>query len=256
MKKACLPECCGIIPARYASTRFPGKPLAEIHGKPMFWHVYTRAVRCPELGRVVVATDDERIAGAARRLDVPVIMTKKEHESGTDRVHEAAERLRIEADGVVVNIQGDEPLLDPAMLSLLVRRFKDPQIHVTTLAHRMDPEEAKNPDRVKVVFAPGGRALYFSRAAIPHDRDGRCAEHFCHVGLYAFRKSVLDRFVRLGQSRLERIEKLEQLRLLENGIPIHVQITQNSGTSVDRPEDLEKVIQKFEASFRADECLD
>ncbi|MFO7931088.1 MAG: 3-deoxy-manno-octulosonate cytidylyltransferase [Desulfosalsimonas sp.] len=241
MTRAGLPECCGVIPARYASTRFPGKPLVNIRGKPMFWHVYTRAIQCPELSRVIVATDDERIADAARALDVPVIMTENSHESGTDRVHEAAARLNVEPHEVVVNIQGDEPLLDPQMLSLLVRPFADPDIEVTTLAHAMDQDDAANPDRVKVAFAPEGRALYFSRAPIPHPRQAEDAQFFCHIGLYAFRRHAIDRFVTLEQGRLERIEKLEQLRFLENGIRIHVEVTQSTSISVDSPEDLEKV---------------
>ncbi|MCF8026216.1 MAG: 3-deoxy-manno-octulosonate cytidylyltransferase [Desulfobacteraceae bacterium] len=246
MNNSGLPECCGVIPARYASSRFPGKPLAEINGKPMFWHVYTRALQCPELNRVVIATDDERIASNARDLDVPVIMTRNDHESGTDRVHEAATRLNIEPHEVIVNIQGDEPLLDPAMLSLLIRPFADARTEVTTLAHRLEPEDAENPDRVKVAFAPDGRALYFSRAPIPHPRDKKDAEYFCHIGLYAFRRQILDQFVRLTPGRLEQIEKLEQLRLLENGITIRVELTESKSISVDRPEDLKKVIEQMQ----------
>ncbi|MCF8109894.1 MAG: 3-deoxy-manno-octulosonate cytidylyltransferase [Desulfobacteraceae bacterium] len=236
-----LPECCGIIPARYASTRFPGKPLAQICGKPMFWHVYTRAAQCPELSRVILATDDKRICDAARTLDIPVIMTRHDHKSGTDRVHEAASRLNIEPHEVIVNIQGDEPLLDPQMISVLIRPFAEPKTSVTTLAHRMDLQAAQNPDRVKVAIAPDGRALYFSRAPIPYPVDEEEAEYLCHIGLYAFRRKALDEFVSLGRGRLEKIERLEQLRFLENGIDIHVEITENKGISVDRPEDLEKV---------------
>lgn len=239
-------KCCGIIPARYSSTRFPGKPLAQILGKPMFWHVYERARQCPELDRVVIATDDNRIFEAAQSLDVPAIMTRSDHESGTDRVHEAACLLKIPDAGVVVNIQGDEPLLDPEMVSLLIRPFADPEISVTTLVHPMGPESAENPDRVKAVFAPDQRALYFSRAPIPYPRDVLSASYFCHIGLYGFRKSALDRFVSLPPGRLEQMEKLEQLRLLENGIGIHVEITENKSMSVDRPEDLQQVIAVLE----------
>lgn len=238
-------ECCGVIPARYASTRFPGKPLAQIRGKPMFWHVYTRARQCPQLQQVVVATDDERIFSAAKALNVPVVMTRDDHASGTDRVHEAAYRIGIRDNGVVVNIQGDEPLLDPDMLSALIRPFADPEMAVTTLVHPLEPEAAQNPDRVKAAFAPDGRALYFSRAPIPHPRNAQTAAYFCHIGLYGFRKSALDQFVSLPPGRLEQIEKLEQLRLLENGIPIHVEITHGKSLSVDSPGDLEKVIAEF-----------
>ncbi|MFP4668693.1 MAG: 3-deoxy-manno-octulosonate cytidylyltransferase [Desulfobacterales bacterium] len=241
-----LPECYGIIPARYSSTRFPGKPLAQICGKPMFWHVYTRAMQCPELDRVIIATDDRRIADAARELEVPVILTRNDHASGTDRVHEAASRLNTEPHEIVVNIQGDEPLLDPQMLSALIRPFADPGTSVTTLAHRMDLQSAQNPDRVKVAIAAGGRALYFSRATIPYPRDEEETEFFCHIGLYAFRRKALDEFVGLAPGHLEKIEKLEQLRLLENGIEIHVELTENKSMSVDRPEDLKRVIRQME----------
>ena len=237
-----LPPCCGVIPARYESTRFPGKPLAKIRGKPMFWHVYTRAMQCPEFRQVVIATDDTRIAEAAEALDVPVLMTRSDHESGTDRVQEAARYLNMDDRSVIVNIQGDEPLLEPAMLSAMIGPFQHPEIAVTTLAHPMDPDSAQNPDRVKVAFAPDGHALYFARAPIPYPRDGGDAVYHCHIGLYAFRKSALDRFVALGPGRLEQIEKLEQLRLLEAGIPIHVVLTENKSISVDRPEDLARVL--------------
>jgi 3-deoxy-manno-octulosonate cytidylyltransferase (CMP-KDO synthetase) len=236
-----LPDCYGIIPSRYASRRFDGKPLAPILGKPMFWHVYTRACRCPEIGRVVLATDDKRIELAARELGVPVAMTRNDHVSGTDRVLEAAEAIGVPEDAVVVNIQGDEPALEPDMLSGLLAPFESPDVMVTTLARKIDENEAKNHDRVKVVFAKDGRALYFSRARIPYHRDEDHGQYFVHIGLYAFRMPVLKKFVQLGPSRLEGTEKLEQLRLLENGIPIHVVETVHESIGVDRPEDVEIV---------------
>ena len=236
-----LPKCYGIIPARYGSKRFPGKPLADILGRPMFWHVFERARRCPELSQIVLATDDDRIKSAAKELEVPVLMTRDDHPSGTDRVLEAAVLLRVPKDAVVVNIQGDEPALDPAMLTDLVRPFTDPEVRVTTLARKIDIEEAKNPDRVKVVFAKDARALYFSRSLIPHPRDRQKGEFYGHIGLYAFRMSILEKFVVLNPSHLETIEKLEQLRLLENGIPIHVVVTDHRSIGVDRPEDIKTV---------------
>lgn len=237
------PPCYGIIPARWGSTRFPGKPLADIQGKPMFWHVFTRASGCERLESVTLATDDRRIADAARKYNIPFIMTRNDHESGTDRVKEAADILQIPEDSVVVNIQGDEPLLDPAMLLELINPFKNPETMVTTLAHVLDGHEADNPDRVKAVFADDGRALYFSRAAIPFGRNVDTPPlYYGHIGLYAFRKQALDRFVALPPGRLEQLEKLEQLRLLENNIPIHVAITELRSISVDRPEDLEAVL--------------
>ena len=236
-----LPKCYGIIPARYGSTRFPGKPLAEILGKPMFWHVFERARRCPELSQIVLATDDDRIVSAANDLGVPVVMTRNDHPSGTDRVMEAASLLQVPEDAVVVNIQGDEPLLEPAMLTELVLPFVGPDVHVTTLARNIDPKEAESPDLVKVVFAENGKALYFSRSSIPYPRDGKGDAYYGHIGLYALRMRILRQFVVLNPSRLETIERLEQLRLLENGIPIHVVVTDHRSISVDRPDDIKTV---------------
>lgn len=236
-----LPPMVGIIPARHASTRFPGKPLALILGRPMLAHVYERACRCPELSRVVLATDDERIRAVAEGLGVPVVMTSPAHVSGTDRVLEAARLLGTPDDHVVVNIQGDEPALDPAMLTELARAFTDPATRAATLATPLDPEEATSPDRVKVVVAGDGNALYFSRAAIPFGRDGGHRDYLLHVGLYAFRMETLAAFAALPRGRLEALEQLEQLRLLENGIPIRVVVTRHASVGVDRPEDIELV---------------
>lgn len=240
-----LPPCFGIIPARYASTRFPGKPLADIQGRPMFWHVHQRAMGCALLGKVVLATDDRRIHDAALRYSVPVVMTRADHASGTDRVLEAAQRLSLPEESVVVNIQGDEPLLDPRMLTQLLEPFADPAVQVTTLAAKISAAEAQRPDRVKVVFTRSGNALYFSRSVIPHDRDAAGGDCWGHVGLYAFRMPALRRFVALGQSELERREKLEQLRLLENDIPIYVVPTEHETLGVDRPEDLDTIIARM-----------
>ncbi len=204
----------------------------------MFWHVYSRACQCPELVKTVLATDDKRICKAATDLDVPVMMTRRDHISGTDRVLEAALGMGIPGNAVVVNIQGDEPALEPAMLSQLLKPFISPEVMVSTLAQKIDAEKALNPDIVKVVPALNGRALYFSRSPIPFYRDDEHGEHFGHIGLYAFRMDILKKFVHLGPGHLEKIEKLEQLRLLENGIPIHVVITDYESVSVDRPEDL------------------
>lgn len=238
-----LPQCYGIIPARYQSTRFPGKPLTEIHGKPMYWHVYQRARQCPEFSRVVLATDDRRIANSARNLDVPVVMTSSDHPSGTDRVLEAAEIIDVPKDAVVVNIQGDEPALEPAMLTELLTPFRASAVSVTTLARKINAQEAQNPDRVKVVFAPNGKALYFSRCPIPHPHSGQKPSFYVHIGIYAFRMNRLKEFVSLDQSRLEITEKLEQLRLLENDIPIQVVVTEHQSIGVDRPEDIAVVSQ-------------
>ena len=231
----------GIIPARFASTRFPGKPLAEIHGKPMFWHVYQRARLCPELTAVALATDDKRIETAAKKLGVPVIMTRDDHPSGTDRVLEAALGMHVKDDAVVVNIQGDEPAMQPQMVSELIAPFADKETQVSTLARVIDRRTAENPDQVKVVLDATGRAIYFSRSLIPYPRDAGTAQFLGHIGLYAFRMNALKQFVSLPPGRLEGVEKLEQLRLLENGIPIHVVITERESFGVDRPEDIERV---------------
>jgi len=244
-----FPYCVGIIPARYESSRFPGKPLADILGRPMIWHVYQRAIQCPELQHVALATDDRRIAKAADQLDIPVVMTRRDHPSGTDRVLEAARKIKVPEDAVVVNIQGDEPALDPEMLSELLNPFKSPSVQVTTLARAIEPAEARNPDQVKVVFSKDQSALYFSRAPIPFPRDEVESGYFGHIGLYAFRLPVLRRFVELGTSRHERIEKLEQLRLLDHGIPIHVVVTRHTSVGVDRPEDIETVSQLLAGSL-------
>ncbi len=238
-----LPPCIGIIPARYGSRRFPGKPLAQILGRPMFWHVYHRASQCPQLDRVLLATDDERIRQLAEALNVPVVMTSADHPSGSDRILEAARTIGASEACVIVNIQGDEPALAPAMISQLLGPFAQPSMQVTTLARRINMQIADNPNVVKVVFAHDGRALYFSRALIP-GRSGRATDsiYYGHIGLYAYRKHVLEQFVQWGPSRLERTEKLEQLRLLENGIPIQVVITEHASLGVDVPEDLEAVI--------------
>ncbi len=236
-----FPKCHGIIPARYESSRFPGKPLVEIQGKPMFWHVHDRASRCPQLESITLATDDKRIFEAAKALNVPVVMTANTHQSGTDRVLEAARTLGLDNDAVVVNIQGDEPALEPAMLTELLEPFSRPEVRVATLATAIGREEAQSPDRVKVVMARNGRALYFSRAMVPFDRDEKLHGFLLHIGLYAFRMEALEQFGRLDPSPLEQREKLEQLRLLEDGIDIYVTETRHACHGVDRPDDLETV---------------
>ena len=243
-----FPPCYGIIPARYKSHRFPGKPLADILGKPMFYRVYERAVSCPLLKKVWLATDDQRIYDAAVELDVPVVMTDPDHPSGSDRIMEAASILGLEDDSVVVNIQGDEPALDPEMLRKLVEPFVSAETRVTTLARIIDARQAENPDRVKVVRSEKGFALYFSRSKIPflRDIDQTDTDYLLHIGIYAYRISALKTFTALPPSPLETIEKLEQLRLLEAGIPIFVVMTDYQGFGVDRPEDLQLILQQLQ----------
>lgn len=232
----------GIIPARYGSTRFPGKALADIQGKPMFWHVWHRASQCPELASVTLATDDQRIADAAEILNVPWRMTSQAHESGTDRVHEAARAMNLPPDAIVVNIQGDEPALNPAILSELLSAFSDPAVEAATLAHVLDPKDIGNPDKVKLTRTANGNALYFSRAPIPFAREAYALSPLGHIGLYAFSMGTLECFVSLPPSPLELTERLEQLRLLENGIAVRVVQTAHACHGVDSPEDLERVL--------------
>jgi len=234
-----LPPCYGIIPARYASQRFPGKPLADILGRPMILHVFERARQCRSLVSVVLATDDARIQSAAQQYDIPVVMTRADHPSGTDRVLEAAQKLNLPPDSIVINIQGDEPALVPAMLTELLQPLRVPEIQVTTLARQISTRQAQNPNLVKVVFGADGRALYFSRSPVPYHRDPEKSDYYGHIGIYAFRMPVLQKFVALPRSRLEIAEKLEQLRLLENGLPIHIVVTKYRSIGVDRPEDIE-----------------
>jgi 3-deoxy-manno-octulosonate cytidylyltransferase (CMP-KDO synthetase) len=243
-----FPPCYGIIPARYKSHRFPGKPLADILGKPMFYRVYERAVSCPLLKKVWLATDDRRIYDAAVSLDVPVVMTDPDHPSGSDRIMEAARILGLEDDAVVVNIQGDEPALDPDMLKKLVEPFVSADIQVTTLARIIDARQAENPDRVKVVRSEKGFALYFSRSKIPfiRDIDQTDTDYLLHIGIYAYRISALKTFTALPPSPLETIEKLEQLRLLEAGIAIYVVLSDYQGFGVDRPEDLQLIVRQLQ----------
>lgn len=237
-----MPKVLAIIPARYASSRFPGKPLALIHGRPMFWHVMQRTAQCPLIDNTILATDDQRIFSAAQDLGLKVIMTKSTHASGTDRVLEAARILKAEDQDIIVNVQGDEPALEPSMLLDLLGPFQEDQVQVTTLGHNISAAQAQNPDRVKIVRSSTGQALYFSRALVPFGRGGQ-PQYLGHIGIYALRMQVLEKFAALGESPLEQMEKLEQLRLLEAGIPIHVVLTTHSSHGVDRPQDLAIVSQ-------------
>lgn len=242
------PTFFGFIPARYASTRFPGKPLALIMGKPMFWHVYNQTIKCPLLANTYLATDDERIAQAAHELKVPYIMTTPSHPSGSDRIFEAACKLNVPNDAVLVNIQGDEPALDPNMLTALLKPFcNDPSVQVSTLAHPISAADAENENLVKIAMDLNNNALYFSRAPIPHIRQKHentaCPEKefWGHIGLYAFKFNTLKQFVGMPPSPLELREGLEQLRFLEHGIPIRVALSNYLSSAVDVPEDIAKV---------------
>ena len=231
----------GIIPARYASTRLPGKPLLTIGQKTIIQHVYERSKLALE--QVIVATDDERIYEEVQRFGGAAIITSAHHQSGTDRVREALDNCRITPD-VVINIQGDEPFVSPTLLTELVRCFSDPNTDIATpiFAYPSDTprDEIANPNQVKVVTSADGYALYFSRFPIPYQRAEYTTTYFRHIGLYAFRSEVLREVTDLPVSPLERSESLEQLRWLQAGYRIKTIETQELSIGIDTPEDLEK----------------
>lgn len=235
----------GIIPARYASTRFPGKPLALIRDRPMIQHVYERSRRAESLSRVVVATDDRRILDTVLDFGGEAVMTSSEHPTGTDRLGEVA-ALYPEID-IMVNIQGDEPLIHPQMIDAAVAPLlEDRDLVMSTLKKRIDDSyELESPHVVKVVTDVCGNALYFSRTCIPSCFRGE-VDVYRHIGLYVYRREFLLTFIDLERSRLERAEGLEQLRALENGYRIRVVETAYSTVGVDVPSDLEKVKRVFE----------
>ncbi|HUQ93196.1 MAG TPA: 3-deoxy-manno-octulosonate cytidylyltransferase [Bryobacteraceae bacterium] len=235
----------GVIPARFASSRFPGKALALLAGKPILQHVYERAAQARYLTQVVIATDDERIYDAARSFRAPVRMTGSGHLSGTDRVAEVASA---DSASFIVNIQGDEPLIDPAAIdAATLALLDDIDAPMATLKKRIeDPAEIHNPNVVKVVTNFQGDAIYFSRCSIPYDR-GASAIYFKHIGLYVYRRDFLLNYSQLPVGPLEQSERLEQLRALENGYRIRVMETDYESLGVDTPEDLAVVTKLFEA---------
>lgn len=236
-----LPKILGVIPARLASTRLPRKVLREIAGRPMLAWVVDAALACPQLEEVVVATDSDEVQDLCRQQHWPVVMTASSLASGSDRVHAVAQMDAYRGRDVYVNIQADEPLLGPEHLAALLQPFEHPHVEVTTLRVPCPPAEIDNPNAVKVVTARDGRALYFSRATIPFDRDGEGAQVWKHLGLYAYRAAALDRFHALAPGPLELTEKLEQLRLLENGIALYVADSPADTIGVDTEEDLARV---------------
>lgn len=240
----------GVIPARFASSRFPGKVLAEIAGKPMLQHVWERASMVRYLTSILIATDDERVYTAARAFGAAVRMTRSDHLSGTDRVAEAASAETAE---IVVNIQGDEPLIDPGAIDLAVLPLvHDSSVEMSTLMKRIeDPVEIGDPNVVKVVTNREGDAIYFSRSAIPYVREpAECSlPHYKHIGLYAYRRDFLLGYPALPVGPLERAERLEQLRALENGHRIRVVETDSESLGVDTPQDFARVSRMFEFSI-------
>ncbi|OFX58692.1 MAG: 3-deoxy-manno-octulosonate cytidylyltransferase [Bacteroidetes bacterium GWA2_30_7] len=237
----------GIIPARYASTRFPGKPLVEIKGKPMIQHVYEQASKA--LDYVYVATDDSRIENVVKKFNGKVVLTSENHQSGTDRCAEAIsiieKSLKIKFD-VVLCIQGDEPFIQPEQLKLLSDAFKIDNVQIATLIKPTNSEEEiNNPNIVKVIIDKNKDAIYFSRNPIPYlrNKDSKCQTlYFKHIGIYAYRTNILAEITKLPQGMLEIAESLEQLRWIENGYKIYIQITEFETIAIDSPEDLKKII--------------
>ena len=232
-----------VIPARLASTRLPRKMLREIAGKPLIGVVYEAVRSSPLLKDVIVATDSEEILRICLDHGWNAQMTSSVHRSGTERVHELSGRENAE---VYINVQGDEPLVRPEHIATLLEVMQNPDAQVGTVMTPAIKAEIPNPNAVKIVTDLKGRALYFSRATIPYDRDGVAPRYFKHLGLYAYRKAALDRFVSLPESPLERSERLEQLRFLENGISIYVGETPYDSIGVDTEEDLQRVIRMLQ----------
>jgi 3-deoxy-manno-octulosonate cytidylyltransferase (CMP-KDO synthetase) len=228
-----------VIPARLASTRLPRKMLRDIHGKPLAVWVYKAVRSSPLLDDVIIATDSEEILAACKKHACNARMTSDKRRSGTERVHEISQS--IPAD-VYINVQGDEPMIRAAHIEALATLMKNPDIPVGTLKTPASSEDIANPNAVKVVTDTNQRALYFSRSTIPYDRDASHPEYFKHLGIYAYRKPFLDKFVTLPESSLERGERLEQLRFLENGIPIYVAETSYDSIGVDTEEDFQRVM--------------
>lgn len=253
MKNTSFQVVTGIIPARFASTRFPGKPLALIGGKTMIERVYEQALK--SLESVFVATDDERIYNAVLNFGGSAVMTSDKHQSGTDRCAEAVrtiEKLAGRKTDIVINIQGDEPFIKPEQITQLVSCFSDRSVEIATLVKKIEPgENLFNPNHVKVVVDMKGDALYFSRSAIPYIRDAGenewISKHvfFRHIGLYAYKTDVLEKITQLPRSPLETAESLEQNRWLENGLRIRTAVTESDTFSIDTPEDLQKAEELF-----------
>jgi 3-deoxy-manno-octulosonate cytidylyltransferase (CMP-KDO synthetase) len=238
-------KAAGIIPARWRSKRFPGKSLHLIAGKPLLQRVWERCRQAKNLDLVIIATDDMRIAEAAFDWGAEVALTSRRHQSGTDRVAEVVRNAKQFA--FVINIQGDEPLIDPHLIDRLVEKFhSDRKIDIVTAAHSFENSaDASSPHQVKVVVDAVGRALYFSRAAIPFPRSPSKIRYLRHQGIYGFRRDALLQFVKWKRGPLERAESLEQLRALENGVNVHVLLTKHGSPGVDTPADAEALERKL-----------
>jgi 3-deoxy-manno-octulosonate cytidylyltransferase (CMP-KDO synthetase) len=236
-------QIIGVIPARYASTRFPGKPLIDIGGKSMIKRVYEQCKKTSVLSDVIVATDDERIAEHVLSFGGEVIMTAATHQSGTDRCAEVVSTYKGKCDAVI-NIQGDEPFIDPKQIELLASAFNEESTQIVTLIKRIkSEEEVRNPNVVKAIANKNNQAIYFSRSPIPYRRNpGVDITYFKHVGIYGYRKQVLAEITQLPMGKLEQAESLEQLRWVENGYSIVLKETDLETIAIDTPDDLEKVL--------------
>jgi len=235
----------GIIPARYASSRFPGKPLADLGGKTMIQRVYEQALKA-NLDKVIVATDDERIKQTVESFDGNVEMTSTDIDSGTDRCRAVLKSSKVRAKWVI-NIQGDEPFIDPNQINSLLNILEKGAEIATLVSKAQNMEEVNNPNRVKVVRASSGEALYFSRSAIPYDRSGnaRPEDYFIHLGIYGFHSDTLENLGTIERSKLEEFEGLEQLKWLENGYKIYTDLVDSRSDAVDTPEDLLLIQKKY-----------
>lgn len=246
------PKVLAVVPARYASTRFPGKVLAPLAGRPVVMHAYERARSANLVDEAVIATDSEKVRDAVEPLGAQVVMTRADHPSGTDRIAEVAAQSNAE---IIVNVQGDEVLIDPAVIDATIRPLlDDPHVPMATARHSItDPKQIQDPNVVKVVCDMNGRAMYFSRSVIPYIRersdDAAAAQcYWQHIGLYVYRRDFLLEYASWPPTPMERLERLEQLRVLEHGYPIAVVDTDYRSVGVDTPEDLERVRALLEAA--------
>lgn len=242
----------GIIPARYASTRFPGKPLADVNGKPMIQRVYEQAKKCKLLSDVVVATDDARIEAAVKKFKGRAVITSSLHESGTDRCYEALKKAGEKKYDAVINIQGDEPFIAPEQIAKTAKCFQDKNTEIATLVMKLESlHELTNHNTVKVALNKNSEAIYFSRTAIPYYRGENFSEwlkmhtYYKHIGIYGYRTDILAEITKLDRSALEIAESLEQLRWIENGYRIKAMITRIESVAVDTPEDLKNAVKKI-----------
>jgi 3-deoxy-manno-octulosonate cytidylyltransferase (CMP-KDO synthetase) len=246
-----MSKAAGIIPARWGSTRFPGKPLHLVSGKPLLRHVWERCCRAKRLDSVIIATDDMRIANAAFDWGAEVSLTSSHHRSGTDRVAEVAQKAKEFA--YIINIQGDEPLVEASLIDRLVETLRaDERIDIVTAAHPFESQkDASSPHQVKVVLDLSGDALYFSRSPIPFSQNRRTGIKILrHQGIYGFRREALLQFVKWRPSPLEQTESLEQLRALENGVTVHVLVTKQGSPGIDTPQDAKTLEQKLARAKR------